>query len=274
MRSTRLEDRIAELEAAVSRTPDDWEPDGSEDQAQHRPDKIVYRNPELAKRRTSRRISRITLQDAAPDEPASAKESRPEAKTTQAPMSSSEIKAVVREEAQQALNKPSSFDAALKDAVDESLGEGQPAPTPEAAPQPRQAEARAAQTPEAAPQPRQAEARRTPTPQAAPQPRQPEAREAPNPAQQEKPPASEGPAAQQQMAPPVPGPKARHAETQPQQPDRGQPATPLNEETLRPIVRQLLREELQGEMGERITRNVRKLVRQEIQRALAAIDVE
>ncbi|GGB25038.1 hypothetical protein [Allosediminivita pacifica] len=39
-------------------------------------------------------------------------------------------------------------------------------------------------------------------------------------------------------------------------------------EALRPLVEQVLREELQGELGERITRNVRKLVRREIRRVL------
>lgn len=48
----------------------------------------------------------------------------------------------------------------------------------------------------------------------------------------------------------------------------------LDEDDLRPIVSQMIREELQGELGERITRNVRKLVRREILRALAARDTE
>ena len=46
----------------------------------------------------------------------------------------------------------------------------------------------------------------------------------------------------------------------------------LNEDILREIVRDMIREELQGTLGERITRNVRKLVRAEINRALAAHD--
>ncbi len=46
--------------------------------------------------------------------------------------------------------------------------------------------------------------------------------------------------------------------------------TLVNEEALRDLVRDILREELQGPLGERITRNVRKLVRAEINRALAA----
>ena len=44
----------------------------------------------------------------------------------------------------------------------------------------------------------------------------------------------------------------------------------LNEDLLREIVRDMIREELQGTLGERITRNVRKLVRAEINRSLAA----
>lgn len=46
----------------------------------------------------------------------------------------------------------------------------------------------------------------------------------------------------------------------------------LDEETLRDLVAEFVRQELQGALGERITRNVRKLVRAEIQRALAARD--
>ena len=48
----------------------------------------------------------------------------------------------------------------------------------------------------------------------------------------------------------------------------------LDEEEVRPLVARLIREELQGELGEQITRNVRKLVRREILRALAARDAE
>ena len=44
----------------------------------------------------------------------------------------------------------------------------------------------------------------------------------------------------------------------------------LDEEMLRQLVADIVREELQGALGERITRNVRKLVRREIQRALTS----
>lgn len=45
-------------------------------------------------------------------------------------------------------------------------------------------------------------------------------------------------------------------------------------EALREMVRQMIREELQGSLGERITRNVRKLVRAEIARAMTLHDID
>lgn len=49
---------------------------------------------------------------------------------------------------------------------------------------------------------------------------------------------------------------------------------PLDEDALRDLVAEIVRQELQGALGERITRNVRKLVRREIQRALASQDLQ
>ncbi|WP_298972349.1 hypothetical protein [uncultured Roseobacter sp.] len=48
----------------------------------------------------------------------------------------------------------------------------------------------------------------------------------------------------------------------------------LDEDALRDLVAEIVRSELQGALGERITRNVRKLVRREIHRALAAQDLQ
>ncbi|MFV2034314.1 MAG: hypothetical protein ACC631_04260, partial [Halocynthiibacter sp.] len=48
----------------------------------------------------------------------------------------------------------------------------------------------------------------------------------------------------------------------------------LDEDSLRELVNEIVRQELQGALGERITRNVRKLVRREIHRVLAARDFE
>lgn len=46
----------------------------------------------------------------------------------------------------------------------------------------------------------------------------------------------------------------------------------IDEEALRKLVAEVIRQELQGALGERITRNVRKLVRREIYRILASED--
>ena len=50
--------------------------------------------------------------------------------------------------------------------------------------------------------------------------------------------------------------------------------TLLDEDMLREMVAEIVREELQGALGERITRNVRKLVRREIHRALSSQEFE
>lgn len=50
--------------------------------------------------------------------------------------------------------------------------------------------------------------------------------------------------------------------------------TVLDEDSLRELVADIVREELQGALGERITRNVRKLVRREIHRALTAQELD
>ncbi|MBN2740776.1 MAG: hypothetical protein JXR35_07720 [Rhodobacteraceae bacterium] len=51
-------------------------------------------------------------------------------------------------------------------------------------------------------------------------------------------------------------------------------ALPIDEDALHALVSDLIRKELRGLIGERITRNVRKLVRREIQRALVSRDLE
>lgn len=56
--------------------------------------------------------------------------------------------------------------------------------------------------------------------------------------------------------------------------DLGEESRGLDEETLRDLVAEIVREELQGALGERITRNVRKLVRREIMRTLSVRDFD
>jgi hypothetical protein len=58
-------------------------------------------------------------------------------------------------------------------------------------------------------------------------------------------------------------------------PDATTDAAPaIDDAQLRALIATLLREELQGPLGERITRNIRKLVRREIERALAVRDFD
>lgn len=52
------------------------------------------------------------------------------------------------------------------------------------------------------------------------------------------------------------------------------PVVDLDEDTLRELIRDVLREELQGPMGERITRNIRKLVRAELARAVSLRQID
>lgn len=47
---------------------------------------------------------------------------------------------------------------------------------------------------------------------------------------------------------------------------------PFSRAELRAIVAEIVREELQGELGQRMTRNIRKLVRREVQRAMMIPD--
>jgi len=49
---------------------------------------------------------------------------------------------------------------------------------------------------------------------------------------------------------------------------RNQPAPILDEEALRGVINTLVREELQGELGDRISRNLRKLIRRELAQLL------
>jgi hypothetical protein len=48
----------------------------------------------------------------------------------------------------------------------------------------------------------------------------------------------------------------------------------IDEDALRDLVAEIVRQELTGDLGERITRNVRKLVRREIHRALLTREFE
>lgn len=73
---------------------------------------------------------------------------------------------------------------------------------------------------------------------------------------------------------PEPEPRAAPAEAVEDAPDLLAEDPVLDEAALRELVADIVRQELQGALGERITRNVRKLVRREIQRATTLQDLE
>jgi hypothetical protein len=85
----------------------------------------------------------------------------------------------------------------------------------------------------------------------------------------------EPPATVETVTPPPPAIEAEDT-TGAQAPQQGDEdgETILDEETLRRLVADIVRQELQGALGERITRNVRKLVRREIHRALTAQELD
>ncbi|MCA0995460.1 hypothetical protein [Alloyangia pacifica] len=63
--------------------------------------------------------------------------------------------------------------------------------------------------------------------------------------------------------------------TEPQKADEGVDLlAALDQETLRKLVAEVVREELQGAIGERVSRNLRKLVRNEIQRIAMSADLD
>jgi hypothetical protein len=62
--------------------------------------------------------------------------------------------------------------------------------------------------------------------------------------------------------------------TQPAEPEVDDGTLSMNEDALRDLIAQVVREELQGVLGQRITRNVRKMVRREIYRALAERELD
>ncbi|MBP1806212.1 hypothetical protein [Rubellimicrobium aerolatum] len=86
----------------------------------------------------------------------------------------------------------------------------------------------------------------------------PSAASAPDPAPPELPPAA---------APPIPAPAEAPAPRPPEPVPL--PLAGLDEAALRALVAEVVSEELRGETGARVTRNLRKLVRQEVLQALA-----
>ena len=235
-----LQQKVVELEAAVSKSDAEFEPDGSEDQLMHRPDRIVYTRPrpseETAGRTRSRlRLSEIALIDTGfeddeaeagtPDEP------REAPMLLDAPILPP-VSAEVR-----AFSNPDD----VVERIEARIERGPDAAPPAAAPAIRRSSAeqdRSDAVLSATVRATIAESARldgssVPTQAAGPVAPQPQAK-APDP---------------------VAGARA------------ALDAIP-DEDALRLLVSRLIREELQGDLGERITSIVRKLVRSEVRRVV------
>ena len=351
-----LEERIAELEAAVSGQNSEFEPDGSEDQAQHRPDRIVYTRPpattdDAGARRNSLRLSQIALIETGPanedgdfgteanskpaDTPKNAPEFRREPEATsgtpaEAPMAedvpteprpTAEVRAftdpddVVRNiEARIASGRPISeplppvepeatgkeppadevddFDAALSEAVAASIASSASEEDEAATESDDEHNADVLVAEEFDPSIFTAD---TPDPQvtaaellADPEDKLEVGENAEEPVVLTKPVVAEAPAAtpaeaeatKKEAAPEPPQETAEADAAEPAPEDTtatGEAIAALaalpDDEAMRLLIARMIREELQGDLGERITRNVRKLVRREIKRALTSRDL-
>jgi hypothetical protein len=212
-RRKSLEDRIAELEAAVAESSDDWEPDGSEDLEQHRPDHIVFRPTRAITRPPAAaplRLSEPARVDGKRDAKGVNKPAEPLV-LVESPVAQPAAEAPA-EESVEALQ--AEVETALTEAVSSAIvGMAEDALTGDEAFEQALASAVGADD-------------------------------------------GSDSGAKEAPSEPVSSP--------------GQ----IDIADIRPMISSLIREELQGDLGERITRNVRKLVRQEIQRALTVREVE
>lgn len=212
-----LEQRIADLERAVSRVDQEWEPDGSEKTP-------LEQEPSLSVR--ARESSQAT--------PSARPQTRPETPAEPAPASPS-----------------ASAETTARPAASRSrFASPPPSDTaPDAQSNVRPLHERAAEPARPAPEP--------PHLRAVPTPPEPEPK--PEPERQ--------PESANEMHMP-------EASDQPEENAFADlsDALDFDEEALRDLVAEVVRAELQGELGERITRNVRKLVRREIHRALMTRD--
>ena len=276
-----LEDRIAELEAAVSESTDEWEPDGSEDQDQHRPDRIVYKPPEEEQkggRRRSLRLSEIALIETGPANDDDAEISDPVSMTATFRHEGEDEEPLSLQEEMRADDVVAPTDNHVSDTGDKPPEESQ-SEIPETNDKHDDdivpddtagAELDASGEPvldDIDPEPEAEEGSIDPTPETDEGVATGEAFEE---------------ALAEAVAASLPDATIKEIErheaeisTEPEDKLNGDPdAAEIDKSTLQPLVASLIREELQGELGERITRNVRKLVRQEIQRALAVRELE
>lgn len=285
-RARSLEQRIAELEAAVDRRNEEFEPDGSEDQSLNVPDRIVYTRPPSAEEqdemRGTLRLSEIALIKTAPTDEVDAPESDEDVEN----IAAVPFRTVSKQRVKSRIPTDLVAEAPMAEDV----------PTEPA----KKATVSAFTNPDDVIERIDEKARRVsrPSPQyeAMPltQPKKKAGRD-----NVSEPPKDDFDAAlmaavkasvvetvRSELTDALPerdalveDAKPEPQETQEQQAEVALQASPAEQAVLadnaalRQLVAELIREELQGELGERITRNVRKLVRREIKRALASEDL-
>ena len=313
-----LEERIAELEAAVGGQPNEWEPDGSEDEDVHRPDRIVYRPSRPRTEEEARRplrLSEIALIETGPangdedpvdeaeedareavafqhedqetEEQQTEAEAMPQEQASPDPVPPSElagdpfadtvardVAAVVAEMAEASLITEKDFEAALAEAVRDPA-ETRGLPRENASSSDTEAEA--------------APALASPEDDIADHQTADEAGFAPQAGfeAEPEPDLEVEPSTEPQVE--VEAEFEPNATASPSEPEENRAGTgaasldspveteqvqAMSTEDLHQTISTIIRQELQGELGERITRNVRKLVRQEVHRALAVRDLE
>jgi hypothetical protein len=298
-----LEERIAELEMPVGDTAndDEFEPDGSEDQSEHRPDRIVYTRPPEPEesedvRRNTLRLSQIALIDTGPanDDPEEGEEVQLQfRRETPAPVEEIVDEAPMAEDVKETLTAAEvHIFTSPDDEVDRIEARLNGEPEPEKSPEVK------AEEPIVLPldamksvdvEPLEDERLEEIVEDTADAGKEVDAEEV-MPAVSEAAAPKEGTEDFDEelrlavssvddvqdtiAADAAPEPAAEAEQAIAEAAIGASVAEVLNEEDLQPIVAKLIRQELQGELGERITRNVRKLVRREILRALAARDAE
>lgn len=270
VKSVALSAKIAALETAIGKIADTWEPDdlGESDYAGTEAEEMTW---EEAKPTPALPTALFDRQPKMAEEPADAVETPA------------------------ILHEVEDRSARALEAVNEEIAESEVVQTfaPEA-----EAQAAAAEEPEAAPhaehigapaaEPEAEGLLATTVSDASPDPAEPAAQELDSaPVAEHAPEADSAPVAEITPAPPAEPAATIDPEPRPEitaSPDAD--AIPdaaiimpsdeqlLDEDALRDLVSEIVRAELQGALGERITRNVRKLVRREIHRALTAQELE
>lgn len=291
-----LEDRIAELEAAVSSRDDEYEPDGSEDQAQHRPDRIVYSRPprddeDRKARGDALRLNRLSLvESGTPQAEPETHDDDPPAESPRARFRHARRAASADPGGADAPEQEAPMAENVTDAPDEKTAEVRPFHDPDdmvgrfearmdgddlpPPPGPGHNGFSERLEPYEASLGAEPETSAPATDELAQMEQADDADFEAALSEAVARPADKGRAAPV-TGDAIEGASSNDAEAAPPSASAtAESPDDIDEDLLRPLVAKLIREELQGELGERITRNVRKLVRREILRAINSRELE